>query len=69
MKLTPKQEAALLETHENGKIFQTELTPVAARHAPSVLASLVKHGLLHRHPVGCVWTLPEAGREAVTPIY
>ena len=67
MKLTPKQEAALLAAYSNnGRIFQV---PENRKHNPAVLAALAKKGLLAAAPVGTVWTLTEAGREALTTVY
>lgn len=66
-KLTPKQEAALLDARQNGgQLFQV---PERGKHHPNTLSRLVKAGLLKAEPVGTVWTLTEAGQTAVTQIY
>lgn len=36
-----------------------------ATRLPTTLAALVKQGLLKREPVSVVWTLTDAGREAL----
>lgn len=66
-KLTPKQEAALLEAHQNGgRLFQV---PERRKHHPNTLSGLVKAGFMKAEPVGTVWTLTEAGQTVVTQIY
>jgi len=62
MKLTLKQKQALQAASADGKIFQL---PERRTHAPTVLASLVKRGLLKAAPVGVIWTLTPEGRAAL----
>lgn len=61
-KLTDKKQAALQEALKDGRIFQL---PESRRHSPATLAALVKDGLLVRAPVGVIWNLTDAGRQAV----
>lgn len=66
-KLTPNQEAALLDALQNGgRLFQV---PERRKHHPNTLSGLVKAGFLKAEPVGTVWTLTESGQTAVTQIY
>lgn len=67
MKLTVSQQNALLDAYKNdGRIFQS-MRPY--RHSPAVLSLLVRNGLLNKETVGTVWTLTDAGREALKTIY
>jgi hypothetical protein len=67
MKLTAKQEAALVDAYKGGgRIFQL---PENRRHSAAVLSSLVRRGLLKEEPVGTVWTLTESGRESLQQVY
>jgi hypothetical protein len=62
-KLTEKQKAALQDARNNGgRIFQL---PERVTHAPGVLASLTRRKLLDRMPVGVIWEITAAGREAL----
>ena len=66
MKLSEKQRKVLQDAKiGGGKIFQTAVsTSKGGKHSLTTLASLVKHGLLERAPVGVVWTLTDAGHAA-----
>ncbi|MBK1902195.1 MULTISPECIES: hypothetical protein [Burkholderia] len=67
MKLSEKQRQVLRDAKTGGgKIFQTAVsTARVEKHSLTTLASLVRHGLLERTPVGVVWILTDAGRAAI----
>lgn len=67
MKLTARQEQALLDAYEHGgSLFQL---PGQRRHHPRVLSALVAAGLLTARLSGVDWTLTEQGREALKSVY
>lgn len=65
--LTSKQMEALIDAYTSGgQILQL---PESRRHNPAVLSALVKKELLKQEPVGVIWTLTAAGREALQSVY
>ncbi len=63
MALSEKQLAALRDAQsQGGDIFQL---PENRRHSPVTLHALVAKGFLERKPVGVIWTLTAAGRQAL----
>lgn len=67
MKLTTKQEAALLDAYSSGgQVFQL---PERRKHSPQTLSALVKAGLIETTASGVYWKLTDTGRQALTSVY